>query len=76
MANETAALQRAIKTAGGQSALARQVGKRQSNVWRWLKSGRVAAEFALAVERVTGVSRHELRPDVFGPAPSRRSRRA
>lgn len=27
----------------------------------------VPAERVLDVERVTGISRHELRPDVFGP---------
>jgi DNA-binding transcriptional regulator YdaS (Cro superfamily) len=29
----------------------------------------VPAERVLEIERLTGVSRHELRPDVFGPAP-------
>lgn len=30
---------------------------------------RVPAERVLDIERVTGVSRHELRPDIYGPAP-------
>lgn len=28
---------------------------------------RVPADRAIAVEAVTGISRHELRPDIFGP---------
>lgn len=28
---------------------------------------RAGAKMALAIETVTGVSRHELRPDIFGP---------
>lgn len=29
---------------------------------------RVPASKVIAVEAITGISRHELRPDVFGPA--------
>lgn len=31
---------------------------------------RVPADRVLEVERITGISRHDLRPDVFGPAPA------
>jgi DNA-binding transcriptional regulator YdaS (Cro superfamily) len=31
---------------------------------------RVPIERVAAVEALTGVSRHELRPDIFGPAPT------
>ena len=30
---------------------------------------RVPAERVLEIERLTGISRHDLRPDVFGPPP-------
>lgn len=33
---------------------------------KWEK-GRVPAERVLDVERETGISRHELRPDIYGP---------
>lgn len=37
---------------------------------RWETGSRkVPAERVLGIERMTGVSRHNLRPDVFGPAP-------
>lgn len=38
-------------------------------VSKWLQNG-VPAERVLDVERVTGVSRHELRPDIFGEPPA------
>jgi DNA-binding transcriptional regulator YdaS (Cro superfamily) len=38
---------------------------------RWETGARqVPAARVLDVERITGISRHELRPDVFGPAKS------
>lgn len=41
--------------------------------WTRIENGSrsVAAEKVLDVERVTGISRHVLRPDVFGPVPER-----
>lgn len=65
------ALEKAVEKAGGQSALARLIGApvKQAHVWYWLKSanGTVPAEYCIAIENGTGVSRHDLRPDVFGP---------
>jgi TorA maturation chaperone TorD len=61
-----AALELAISRAGGQSALARAIGKSQGHVWHWVKvAKRVPAEAVLAIETATGVSRTELRPDVY-----------
>jgi DNA-binding transcriptional regulator YdaS (Cro superfamily) len=36
----------------------------KSTVMRW-ENGRVPAERVLEVERITGVSRHDLRPDLY-----------
>lgn len=65
MSNE--ALKRACDKAGGQSSLARLIGTRQARIWYWLEKSRrgVAPEFVLPIERETGVSRHELRPDLY-----------
>ena len=69
-----AALRRAVNAAGGQSALARVVGGKvkQAHVWNWLNApgAKVPAEFCITIEAATRVSRHDLRPDVFGPAPA------
>ena len=47
---------------GGLSALARLLGVKHPTFYRW---SRVPAERVLQIERVTGVSRHELRPDLY-----------
>lgn len=64
----------AADTVGGVVALAAKLGITKSAVSQW---ERVPAEHVLNVERLTGVSRHVLRPDVFGPptepVPRRRS---
>jgi DNA-binding transcriptional regulator YdaS (Cro superfamily) len=54
----------AIERAGGLTVLADQLGITKQNVFGWW---RIPAEKVLKVERITGISRHELRPDVFGP---------
>lgn len=53
--------------------LARAVGVDKASVTRW-NQGRVPAERVLDVERVTGISRHDLRPDIYGPPPTPRDR--
>jgi len=63
------ALDKAVKGAGGVTALAFSLGVSQSAVSNWRKRRRVPAEHVLSIERTTGVSRHELCPDVFGAAP-------
>ncbi len=61
-------IEKAIKAAGGQCALARLLGLRQSHIWNWLRrEGRIPPKRILAVERVTGVSRHELDPSLYPP---------
>lgn len=56
--------EKAKQEAGGPAALAKALGGVSSQaVSQWKK---VPAERVLDVERITGISRHELRPDVFG----------
>ena len=60
------ALQRASRIAGSDSALARLIGKHQTTVSDRVRNGReVWAEDVLTIERETGISRHELRPDLY-----------
>jgi len=70
------ALQAAVAAVGSQSAMARLIGLSQAAVWRWLdRKQSLPAEHVLTVEAATGISRHELRPDLYpretpaGPAP-------
>jgi DNA-binding transcriptional regulator YdaS (Cro superfamily) len=58
--------EKAKDNAGGPAALAKALGGVTSQaVSQWKK---VPAERVLDVERITGISRHNLRPDVFGEA--------
>jgi len=59
------ALKQAIEKAGGQTALASKVNKTQGHVSQWLRREYVPAEMVLPIEAATGVSRHELRPDIY-----------
>jgi DNA-binding transcriptional regulator YdaS (Cro superfamily) len=56
------ALREAIRRVGGLAALARQLGISPQAVQQW----RIApAVRTLEIERLTGVSRYELRPDLY-----------
>lgn len=61
-------IESAIESAGGVKALARKLGVRYQAVQQWNKRQRPPAERCLAIEQVTGISRHDLRPDVYGPS--------
>lgn len=66
------ALRQHIKKVGFQN-LAAQLGVRYQSIQDWLTTGRIPAERVLAVERVTGISRHELRPDIYPVETGRRA---
>ena len=68
--------QRAADLVGGQAALARLLSTPATDkeaadtitsqgVGHWCRTGKVPAERVLKVEEVTGVSRHDLRPDLY-----------
>jgi DNA-binding transcriptional regulator YdaS (Cro superfamily) len=71
-------LDKAIKAAGGQVALAEKIGKGQSTVSLWRRQRRVPAEYCRAIETATGgaVTRHELRPDIFDEPPAKPAKRS
>jgi len=59
-------LKKALKAAGGVTALAGQLGIVPSAIPQWR---RAPAHHCLAIAKLTGISPHELRPDIFGAAP-------
>lgn len=66
-------LARVIEAAGGVSALAVELGIKPPTVHQWKTGDRpVPARFAIAMQQrwPEAVSVHDLRPDVFGPAPA------
>ena len=59
-------LDRVIATLGTQSELVRVLGLSQSTVNSWFRRGQeLPAQHVLKVEAATGISRHELRPDLY-----------
>jgi hypothetical protein len=56
------ALLRALQNAGGATAIARALGITPQAVGQWRK---VPAERVIELERVSGVPRHDLRPDLY-----------
>ncbi|USU12756.1 helix-turn-helix domain-containing protein [Sphingomonadaceae bacterium OTU29THOMA1] len=64
-------LAEAVRKVGSQSAFARLVKKSQASVYQLLaRGGLIWPESVLIVEEATGISRHRLRPDVYGPEPT------
>lgn len=60
------ALVRAVDAAGSQAKLAKLLGVAQPSVWRWVRCGKaLPAEHVLKVEQAYGISRHDLRPDLY-----------
>ena len=60
------ALAKAVRAAGSQSAFGRLLGKTQSVVHDWLRDGKeLPGEHVFEIEGATGVSRHELRLDLY-----------
>jgi DNA-binding transcriptional regulator YdaS (Cro superfamily) len=56
----------AVTRAGSQSELARICGCTPANIGQLLqKRSQLPGEYVLPVERATGVSRHDLRPDLY-----------
>ena len=65
-------LERAIETSGGASKLATALGVTKAAVSHWKRTGRVPARHCLHIEELSGVSRYDLRPDIFGAGPKGR----
>lgn len=60
--NEAAALEKAKHALGSSVELAKRLGITSQAVSQW---HRCPAERVLDVERATGISRHDLRPDIY-----------
>lgn len=72
MEQDCSPVERVIGALGGLTKTATALGlDNPSVVANWRTRGRVPADRAIDIERITGISRHELRPDIFGPDPSR-----
>ncbi|SDG35191.1 transcriptional regulator [Pelagibacterium luteolum] len=63
-------ISRAVRYHGSQSKLAAKVGCSQQQIAYLLKAKSITAEMAMRIDAATEgeVSKHQLRPDIFGPA--------
>lgn len=59
------ALERAIEAVGGVAPLASSLGIKVQSIYQW--GDEVPPLRVIAVERITGVSRYDLRPDLYPP---------
>lgn len=58
-------LDKAIEAAGGRRAVAEAIGVRYQAVQKWQRLGRLPAERVLELEKISGISRSSLRPDLY-----------
>jgi len=56
-------VKKVIERYGGLTPLAKALGVPRQNIFQWR---RIPAEWVVSVERVTGIPRSELRPDLYG----------
>lgn len=59
------AAREAVEKAGGAAVIAKALGVSLPAITQWKRRG-IPADRVLAVEGLSGVSRHQLRPDIFG----------
>ena len=63
--SQPTAIALAARNAGNAYRLAKKMNVSHVAVGKWIKNGRPPAARCLAIEKVTGVSRHALRPDIY-----------
>ncbi len=56
-----------IKAGGGPSRIGRQLGLHHASVIEWRKAGQVPVAHVLKLEEITGIPRHQMRPDIYPP---------
>lgn len=71
MAKLKTLINRAVTHCGSQAKLATKAGCSQQQIAYLLKAKNISAEMAMALDTATDgvVSRHDLRPDIFGEKP-------
>ncbi|QCM05133.1 helix-turn-helix domain-containing protein [Agrobacterium tumefaciens] len=68
MKTQSNIVDRIVSELGGLTKTAAALGlENPSVVANWRTRGQVPYQRVVDIERLTGISRHELRPDVFGP---------
>lgn len=52
----------------GKTQMARELGLTRAAVYSWARKNKIPAHHVLKVEQLSGVSRYELAPEVYGVA--------
>lgn len=55
----------AIEKGGGKRAVADALGMSEEGVRIWIARGKIPAERVVELERITGICREKLRPDLY-----------
>lgn len=58
-------VEKAVNKAGGISEVARQFKTSRQAVQQWIKK-RIPSERVLKLEQLSGITRYQLRPDIYG----------
>lgn len=59
-------LLKAIKQAGGATALGKTIGVSKNSIYSWVKIESLPAEWVIPIAKASGVPAAEIRPDLFG----------
>lgn len=69
MAKKHPTISEIIDKLGGPSKAAEQLGiSSPSVVLNWRLRNSIPAQYVIAIEKITGIARESIRPDVFGEA--------
>lgn len=52
----------------GKSVIAKELGLTRAAVYAWVKKNKIPAHHILKIEQLSGVSRYELSPEIYGVA--------
>ena len=68
-------INRAIDLAGGVARVAQHFGIHHSAICRWRERGQIPAARVPDLARLTGIPRHQLRPDLWEAPPAAKAPR-
>jgi DNA-binding transcriptional regulator YdaS (Cro superfamily) len=60
-------IEAAVQHEGSRTAVAKKLGLTRQALDQW--GGKVPAKHVLAMEKMSGIERYEIRPDIYGPKP-------
>lgn len=68
MTQLTSPIHRAVEIAGGDEVFKEKIGVGRRLLYYWKSGRKPSVDYVLKIEELTGVSRHDLRPDLWPAA--------